>query len=72
LARCTVHADLGSKATTAMQLYAGASGAVASLSGDVSQDPLGNPRGRYDEHNSKFSLSMKQKFNQLVGERNHF
>jgi hypothetical protein len=30
------------------------------------------PRERYDEHNSKFSLSMKPKFNRLVGERNHF
>jgi hypothetical protein len=29
------------------------------------------PRGRYDKHNSKFSLSMKPKFNRLVGERNH-
>jgi hypothetical protein len=30
------------------------------------------PRGMYDEHNSKFSLSMKPKFNRPVGERNHF
>jgi hypothetical protein len=30
------------------------------------------PRGRYDEHNSKFSLSMKPKFNRPVGERNYF
>jgi hypothetical protein len=30
------------------------------------------PRGRYDEHISKFSLSMKPRFNQPVGERNHF
>jgi hypothetical protein len=30
------------------------------------------PRGRYDEHNSKFSLSMKPKFNRSVGKRNHF
>jgi hypothetical protein len=30
------------------------------------------PRGRYDEHSSKFSLSMKPKFNRPVGERNHF
>jgi hypothetical protein len=29
-------------------------------------------RGRYDEHNNKFSLSMKPKFNRPVGERNHF
>jgi hypothetical protein len=33
---------------------------------------LGIPRGRYDEHNDKFSLSMKPRFNRLVGERNHF
>jgi hypothetical protein len=30
------------------------------------------PRGRYDEHSSKFSLSMKPKFNRPVGERNQF
>jgi hypothetical protein len=30
------------------------------------------PRGRYDEHNSKFSLSMKPRFNRRVGERNNF
>jgi hypothetical protein len=30
------------------------------------------PRGRYDEHTSKFSLSMKPKFNRPVGEKNHF
>jgi hypothetical protein len=30
------------------------------------------PRGRYDEHNIKFSLSMKPKFNRPVEERNHF
>jgi hypothetical protein len=30
------------------------------------------PTGRYDENNSKFSLSMKPKFNRPVGERNHF
>jgi hypothetical protein len=30
------------------------------------------PRGRYDEHSSKFFLSMKPKFNRPVGERNHF
>jgi hypothetical protein len=30
------------------------------------------PRGRYDEHNSKFCLSIKPKFNRPVGERNHF
>jgi hypothetical protein len=30
------------------------------------------PRGRYDEHSSKFSLSMKPKFSRPVGERNQF
>jgi hypothetical protein len=30
------------------------------------------PRGRYDEHSSKFSLSIKPKFNRPIGERNHF
>jgi hypothetical protein len=30
------------------------------------------PRGRYDEHISKFSLSMKPRFNRPVDERNHF
>jgi hypothetical protein len=30
------------------------------------------PRGRYDEHSSKFFLSMKPRFNRPVGERNHF
>jgi hypothetical protein len=30
------------------------------------------PRGRYDEHSNKFSLSIKPKFNRPVGERNHF
>jgi hypothetical protein len=29
-------------------------------------------RGRYDDHSSKFSLSMKPKFNRPVGERNQF
>jgi hypothetical protein len=29
-------------------------------------------RSRLDEHNSKFSLSMKPKFNRPVGERNNF
>jgi hypothetical protein len=33
---------------------------------------LGTPRGRYDEHSGKFSLSMKPRFNRPVGERNHF
>jgi hypothetical protein len=30
------------------------------------------PRGRYNEHNSTFSLSMKPKFNRPIGERKHF
>jgi hypothetical protein len=30
------------------------------------------PRGRYDEHNSKFSLSKKPRFNRPVGERPDF
>jgi hypothetical protein len=33
---------------------------------------LGIPRGRYDEHNSKSSLSMKPRFIELVGERTNF
>jgi hypothetical protein len=33
---------------------------------------LGTPRGRYDEHSDKFSLSMKPRFNRPAGERNHF
>jgi hypothetical protein len=33
---------------------------------------LGTPRGRYDEHSSKFSLSKKPRFNRPVGERNNF
>jgi hypothetical protein len=30
---------------------------------------LGTPRGRYDEHSSKSSLSMKPRFIEPVGER---
>jgi hypothetical protein len=33
---------------------------------------LGTPRERYDEHNSKSSLSMKPRFIELVGERTIF
>jgi hypothetical protein len=33
---------------------------------------LGTSRGRYDEHNSKFFLGKKSRFNRPVGERNHF
>jgi hypothetical protein len=29
--------------------------------------PVGNPRGRYDEHSSKFSLSKKPRFIEPVG-----
>jgi hypothetical protein len=32
---------------------------------------LGTPRGRYDKHSGKCSLSMKPRFNRPVGERNH-
>ena len=28
----------------------------------ANSDPLGTPRGRYDEHSSKFSLSKKPRF----------
>jgi hypothetical protein len=33
---------------------------------------LGTPRGRYDEHSSKSSLSMKPRFIKPVGERTNF
>jgi hypothetical protein len=33
---------------------------------------LGIPRGRYDEHNNKSSLSMNQRFIEPVGERTNF
>jgi hypothetical protein len=33
---------------------------------------LGTPRGRYDEHSGKSSLSMKPWFIELVGERTNF
>jgi hypothetical protein len=33
---------------------------------------LGTPRGRYDEHSSKSSLSMKLMFIEPVGERTNF
>jgi hypothetical protein len=33
---------------------------------------LGTPRGRYDEHSSKSSLSMKPRFVEPVGERTNF
>jgi hypothetical protein len=33
---------------------------------------LGTPRGRYDEHSSKSSLSMKPRFIEPVGERTNF
>jgi hypothetical protein len=33
---------------------------------------LGTPRGRYDEHSSKSSLSIKPRFIEPVGERTNF
>jgi hypothetical protein len=33
---------------------------------------LGTPRGRYDEHSNKSSLSMKPRFIEPVGERTNF
>jgi hypothetical protein len=33
---------------------------------------LETPRGRYDEHNIKYSLSMKPRFIEPVGERTNF
>jgi hypothetical protein len=33
---------------------------------------LGTPRGRYDEHSSKSSVSMKPRFIEPVGERTNF
>jgi hypothetical protein len=33
---------------------------------------LGTPRGSYDEHNNKSSLSMKPRFIEPVGERTNF
>jgi hypothetical protein len=33
---------------------------------------LGTPKGRYDEHSSKSSLSMKLRFIEPVGERTNF
>jgi hypothetical protein len=33
---------------------------------------LGTPTGRYDEHSSKSSLSMKPRFIEPVGERTNF
>ena len=35
----------------------------------VNSDPLGTPRGRYDEHGSKFSLSKKPRFNRTSRRR---
>jgi hypothetical protein len=34
---------------------------------DVNDRPVGNPKRRCDEHNSKFSLSKKPRFINLVG-----
>jgi hypothetical protein len=47
-------------------------GSGSSSGSDVSRTRWETPRGRYDEQCSKFSLSMKPKFNRPVGERNHF
>ena len=35
----------------------------------ANRDPLGTPRGRYDEHSSKFSLSKKPRFNRTSRRR---
>jgi hypothetical protein len=35
----------------------------------VDDRPVGNPKRRYDKHNSKSSLSMKPRFIEPVGER---
>jgi hypothetical protein len=40
------------------------------LDGAVVGTQLGNPRGRYDEHSSKFPLVMKPRFIEPVGETN--
>jgi hypothetical protein len=42
------------------------------LDGVVLTAQLGTPRGRYDEHSSKSSLSMKPRFIKPVGERTNF
>jgi hypothetical protein len=43
-----------------------------SLDGVKMTAQLGTPRGRYDEHSSKSSLSMKPRFIEPVGERTNF
>ena len=35
----------------------------------ANSDPLGTPRGRYDEHSSKFYLSKKPRFNRTSRRR---
>jgi hypothetical protein len=34
--------------------------------------PVGTPRGRYDEHSSKFFLSKKPRFIEPVGKSQYF
>jgi hypothetical protein len=36
---------------------------------DVNDQPVGNPKRRFDEHSSKFSLSKKPRFNRPKGKR---
>jgi hypothetical protein len=42
------------------------------VDGAVLAAQLGMPRGRYDDHSSKSSLSMKPRFIEPVGERTNF
>jgi hypothetical protein len=42
------------------------------LDGVKMTDQLGTPRGRYDEHSTKYSLSMKPRFIEPVGKRTNF
>jgi hypothetical protein len=63
---------LARRSATAVEHRSGLRGlgvAEAVISHRTSWETL---RGRYDEHNSKFSLSMKSKFNRPVVEINHF
>jgi hypothetical protein len=41
------------------------------LDGAVLGTQLGTPRGRYDEHNSKFSSVVKPRFIEPIGEYWH-
>jgi hypothetical protein len=47
-------------------------GFIKNTNGAVFPAQLGNPRGSYDEHSSKSSLSMKLRFIEPVGERTNF